>query len=132
MFPTLPKTNFNSSVNFFFFSSTSAFNLDQSKNMSFGKEINTLSSSKQQIWTLPNSRLVTTILSLIHMNCSSLKRFKTVWKNEIMLLTYYQTTISRLVQSICGVHHGSVVECLTGNPGVLGLSCSRSSCFSWE
>ena len=38
MFSTLPKTNFNFSAKFDL-SSANAFNLDQSKNLSFGKEL---------------------------------------------------------------------------------------------
>ena len=38
MFPTLPKTNFNFSATFDL-SSANAFNLDQSKNLSFGNEL---------------------------------------------------------------------------------------------
>ena len=39
MLVTLPKTNFNFSVTFVL-SSVSAFNLEQSKYLSFGKELN--------------------------------------------------------------------------------------------
>ena len=39
MFSTLPKTNFNFSLPFIL-SSANAFNLDQSKILSFGKELN--------------------------------------------------------------------------------------------
>ena len=38
MFSTLPKTNFGFSITFII-SSASAFNLDQSKNLSFGREL---------------------------------------------------------------------------------------------
>ena len=38
MFSTLPETNFNVSVRFIL-SSASALNLDQSKNLSFGKKL---------------------------------------------------------------------------------------------
>ena len=41
MYFTIPKTNFNSSAKFYFLSAN-AFNLDQSKNLSFGKELNDL------------------------------------------------------------------------------------------
>ena len=34
-----------------------------------------------------------------------------------------------IFQSFAGVPHGSVVKCLTHNPGVLGSSCIRSSGF---
>ena len=38
-----------------------------------------------------------------------------------------------LLFSQCWVPHGSVVKCLTRNPGVLGSSCTGSSgFFSWE
>ena len=42
MFSTLPKTYYNSSVTFIF-SSPNAFNLDLSKKLSFGKELNGVS-----------------------------------------------------------------------------------------
>ena len=41
MFSTLPKSNFNFWVTFIL-SSANAFNLDQSKNLSFGKELKTI------------------------------------------------------------------------------------------
>ena len=45
MFPNLPKTNFNFSVTFIS-SSASAFNLDQSTNLSCGKELTPLPNDK--------------------------------------------------------------------------------------
>ena len=46
MFSTCPKTNFNFSVTFIL-SSTNAFNLDQSKNLLFGKELREINAKEK-------------------------------------------------------------------------------------
>ena len=58
MFSTLHRTKFNFSVTFIV-SSASAFNLDQCKILSFGKEFNQFSvtlQSMRKLWTVPYER----------------------------------------------------------------------------
>ena len=54
---------------------------------------------------------------------SSLNYKKTLWEKEKLLVT------SNFSFSLSGVLRGSVVKCLTRNPGVLGSSCTGSSGF---
>ena len=123
MFSALSRMKFNSLFTFIL-SSAEAFSLDSSKILLF---VNQKTFFRQ--FQTPKC-LQRTISNLIKMAEISSNGWKTLWEKEKLLVTMHVTMLSTLYGTYFSrVPRGSVVKCLTRNPGVLGSSRTGSSRF---
>ena len=116
MFSTLPK---QISATFILFSAN-VFSLDQSKILSFGKELKDEIILQDFREFMKDNRLAPTSPAVAELS------------SQLPLTRGIHSISSSFVIALW-IPRGSVVECLTHNPGILGSSLTGSSgFFSWE